>query len=329
MTKTKTIAAFLVATSFVAHAADRREPTIENLMTVSGIKVGLDKMPAQVASQLFGNIPASVPETAKRELAKGYAEAFPDGAMTSSVTRALKSANGTPRIARLISIATTPTAMKMTALELKEPNEKELRDFAATIQSKPPSKERVTVLKEILDASRAVDMFSTIAASTAESMTIATSSGCSDDIKRIRVQLISQQPAIREGVFSSMMFSLMYTYRTATDEELRDYLASYRDPDVSAFHVQLAKLTTKEYLSRWKSFEKTLYRLGEDLSGKSMFAKSCRRTALLVPAQEAKTKGTGAAKKVPDKSSLPEMDVRECLTLADNAKIASCAQRYR
>ncbi|MBI4988793.1 MAG: hypothetical protein HZC23_08245 [Rhodocyclales bacterium] len=327
MTMNKTIAAFLVATSLVVQAADRREPTIEELMAVSGIKVGLDKMPAQIATQLFGNMPASTPETARRDLMKGYAEAFPDGAMTVSVTRALKSANGAPRITRLINAATTPTSMKMTALELKEPNEKELRDFAATMQSKPPSRERVAVLKEILDATHAVDIFSTIAVSTSESMAIAASSGCSDDIKSIRAELVSHQPAIREGVFTSMMFSMMYTYRTAADEELREYLASYRDPDVSAFHAQLAKLATKEYLSRWKSFEKTLYRLGGDLSGRSMFAKSCRKTAFLEPTEGAKTKSMDTT--ALEKSSFSGKDARECLDLADNIKIASCTQKYR
>ena len=326
MTMNKTIVALLVAISFAAHAADRQEPTIENFLAVSGIKASLDKMPAQIGSQLFGNMPASVPETTKREVARGYTEAFPDGSITAAVTRTLNSEAS--KIPHLISIATTPTSMKMTALELKEPKEKEFRDFAATIQLKPPAKERVVLLKEILDESHAVDMLSTIAFATSESIAIATSSGCADDVKRIRTELAARQSAIREGVLSSAMFSMIFTYRTATDGELREYLASYRDPDTRVLHAQLAKLAAKEYLSRWKLFEKTLYRVGADLSGRSMFAKSCRKTGFAEPAA-ARAQVVDTVMPTPMRSSLSGKDVRECLALTDNVNISSCAQKYQ
>ncbi len=301
------------------------EPTVDNYLSVSGIKTALDQLPPKIAGELFGSLPAGTPEVAREALVQSYDDAYPNGAITEGAAKALKSGNDGSRLNRLIKVVSSPLALKMTALELKEPTPEEAKNFTATLASKPPGPQRVALLKELLDETRSVEAYARIAEVTTESLLVATSSGCADDVKRIREGAAQRRAMIRQAVSSSAMLGLLYAYRSVTDDELREYLATYKEPDARAVNATISKVIVSEYLSRWREFEKTLVRLGGDLSGRSMFAKTCLAETPAAAAPE----GLEQARLVASPSPYSDSDARRCLELNDSKKIAACAERFR
>lgn len=315
--------------SCAGQKASDMDAAVENLMRVSGLMVSMDKFPSQIASQFFSGISTSVSEATKRELDRGYSEAYPDGSITAAVAKMLEVGLDDSRLRYLTRMLSSPLAIKMTALALKEPTPKEIDSFTATLASKPPSKDRMALLKEILDESHAVEAYSKIAAVTTESLALATSSGCKDDIKRIRSELQQTRPILTQSILANMMMGMAFTYRSVTNDELRDYLALVRDPAFKTLHTKLAKVIVSEYLSRWKIFERTLIRLGTDLSGETMFAKSCRSA---VTEANQVVKSISAQKTAEVKSrrvSSSGMDARHCLSRTAETEVAACAENYR
>lgn len=282
MLKGLLIAATFLAASVQAHAigsANMEKPTeasVENFLVISGLKTGLDKMPGQLFAQLFANVPASIPESTKHALAESYSTAYPDGSITAAVVKAIQMGTDRAKILHLLEVVSSPLARKMIALESKDPKPEELSAFVLTLTTKPPSKERIGLVKELLNETRTIDNLTKIASVATKSIELAKSSGCADDMKRISIELKRNRPAIDQAIASGTMMSMLFTYRTASDGEIRDYLATYKDPVFKATHLTIGKTVVDEYLKRWKAFDKTLERVGRDLSDESMFAKSCR-----------------------------------------------------
>jgi len=308
--------------------AEPTEPTVENLMAISGLKASLDGLPSQMVDMLFGNMPKSVPDEAKRALGKAYAEAYPPESLSKAITAGLKGKLDPSKVPTLMRVASSPIALKMTQLENTKPKEEELQAFAASLSSKPPKPERVRLIKELLDTSQNVDTLATMIAATQESVAQATSSGCADDRKRIHDEFAKAKPAIRQATYVMQMSGLLFVYRSATDDELGRYIDTYRDRDSKALHTVLNQLIAQEYLSRWKTFEKTLIQFGGDLSDRSMFSKSCRSRASAAGATIAAI-GAGPADIRRERKSSPVRDARECLKLEDSRKTMACAERFR
>lgn len=308
-----------------------RDATVENFLVVSGLKVSLDKMPAEIAASLFTNIPPTIRDSTRNELVKGYSDAYPPGIITEAVAKSIATGRDAARLPVLMKIVSSPIAQKMTAMELKQPTPEEVKSFAATLPSKPPSKERTTLLKELLDETRSADTFSKIIEVTAESLALAASSGCPDDMKRIRDAFVKQRASVKQAVYSSVLVGMAFTYRDATDNELRDYVSTYKDSNAKEFHENLSKVVATEYLSRWKKFEMTLVRLGGELSDASMFAKSCRRSFSGTATQKVLDVPVKSLGESTQAAHLPlsGKDARQCLDYEPPLKVATCAEKYR
>lgn len=306
--------------------------TAEEFLAVSGLKASFDKMPADMANSLFGNMPGSIPDAAKKELFSSYFEAYPQGSITAAVVKILDSGSISPKLPHLMTIVSTPISKKMIELELKKPTPEEMTKFTGTLASKPPGERRVALLKELIEETHSVDAFSKIAEVTGESLALATSNGCTDDVKRVRDGFAKARPTIRQSVYSTMMLGMAFTYRTASDEELRDYLATYKDPDAKMLQMAITKVAVNEYLLRWKSFEKVLERLGGDLSDRSMFDKSCRSRSSGTATHKASAVAVDNALAVarPVRLKPSGTDARKCLDLDGAVEVvAACAEKYR
>jgi len=305
--------------------------TTDEFLAASGLKASLDKMPADMASSMFGNMPGSLPEAVKKELFSSYSEAYPQGSITAAVVKALNSGSVSPKLPQLMTIVSTPISKKMLALELKKPTPEDMTKFTSTLSSKPLGEKRVALLKDLIEETHSVDVFSRIAEVTGESIALATSNGCADDVKRIRDGFVKARPVIKQSVYSTVMLSTAFTYRTASDEELRDYVATYRNPDARILNKTVAKAAVTEYLLRWKSFEKTLERLGGDLSDRSIFDKTCRsgRSGMATHKTTAVTTDKPVAVARPVQSKASGIDARRCLEFDNSAKVAACAEKYR
>lgn len=331
----KILVASIVISAFPASAyastSVDREVSVVSFMAESGLKIGLDKLPGQVFLALFANVPESIPEPAKRSLLEGYSAAYPTGAISNAVTKAIQVSKDAERIPRLMEIVSTPISRKMTEMELKDPTQDELLAFSMTLPTKPPTKERLELIKGLIDETRMAEVLSRIVFDATNSIELARSSGCADDLKRIRLQVEQARPAVRQAIYDNALMNMVFTYRTATDSELRDYLATYRDPALKAVHLTVAKTVADEYLKRWRTFEKTLQRLGPDLSDISMFAKTCRKAEKTesISAHTVNLSEIQLAEENRQQNSLSGKDARDCLTHNDSLLVAICAAKYR
>lgn len=327
----------LCISTVAAHAANGissglpDDAMINKFMVDSGLKTGLDKLPGLLFSQLFANVPASIPNTTKGMLAESYNAAYPEGSISTAVVKAIKTGKDAVIIPHLLEIVSLPVSRKMTALELKEPTQEEFQAYAMALSSKLPAKDRVELVKEVLDETHMPDVISKVALEAGKSIALAESSGCADDMKKISIEFKNNQPSTRQAIYGSALASMLFTYRTATDEELRDYVSTYRDPASKAIHLTIAKVVADEYLKRWKSFELTLQRVGRDLADISMFAKSCRKNEKSENAMKTSVASVSVhlaeASSVRNKAS--NDDARGCLDLNDNRLVIACAARYK
>lgn len=323
----------LCTAPIAAHAttAVKGEAAVMAFMAESGLKSELDKLPGQLFAALFLSVPATIPESTKRLIIDSYSAAYPNGSIADSVAKVIRVGKDAENLPKLMTIVSTPIARKMTALEQTEPTQEELLAFSKTLSMKPPSEKRLGLIRALIDESPLVDAISKIAWEASKSIELARSSGCADDLKNIHMQLENARPAMRQGIIGTAVTNMLFVYRTVTDDELQDYIATYRDPVSKAIYLTVAKTVAEEYLKRWRAFEKTLQRVGTDLSDKSMFAKSCRKAEKVETAsmQRVSSRAIRSENGSRQQSALSGMDARSCLSQSENLLVAKCAAKYK
>ena len=256
----------LLLLPLTAGAEKPKDAALRELLTISGTEKQLEQLPLIIEdgftrANQTKDPSQRLPDDLMREMKSSMHDAFAvttlkeialselRGSLTDGDAKELLGWFRSPlgrRIARLEEDASTPEGVA------------ESQKYASQIQNSPSLGARLAILKELDDAAKISENSVEIAVGTEVAVSLAIASTIPEDrrpsIEDIRGQLEKDRLNLETIVRSASLASLLYTYRSLTDQELKQLLTFAVSPTGSKFssaQFALFKKIVIEGATRW------------------------------------------------------------------------------
>lgn len=226
---------------------------VQDIMTLSGLQQQIQQVPQQVLAgfdQQRRKLPVEQQAALRQALATSFDATMLEGAISKNLEASLR-----PNIiSATLNWLKSDLGRKVTGLEnsASEPRfQQELPSFAKQLEKAPPDGDRVQLIRRIDQASHGTEMLLDIseslglgvAAAYEETLPAAQRSG----LDHLRNQLARSREARRQQIQNHVWISLLLTYRTLPQEDLRRYVEFLETEEGLGFYTQ-ANLAIKESL---------------------------------------------------------------------------------
>lgn len=224
----------LAAVNSEINVKNEKGAVIERVLHRSGLIQQLAQLP-QIAQAEMDRQP--LPDATKEEAQRFkaiFVQAIAPSSMQAAVTQHLHNQYDAQKFKAMLDLLDTSLARKMTTLEVEASTamaQQAMQDFANTLSATPPSAERIKLAEKIIDVTGGLDAI------------IATQLGMAEAMMRAMVPFMPPEENVSEAKLTEvlnqmrmqmtgpmtnyLMVTVFFTYRTATDEELQQYIALY------------------------------------------------------------------------------------------------------
>ncbi len=199
-------------------------------------------------------------------------EAFAPASMKNTILAEMKAKLTAADVKDVVKWLDSPLGKKFTQLEEAASTPEgynATRQYAAQLQSAPPSPKRLEMLRKFDSAARGTESAIDIAIQTEIAITLAVIATLPleqqrplDDVAR---EMEKNRPAIEANVKAETLLSMLYAYRSATEEEIQRYTDFMMSPAGSKFQsVATAALKKASFESsvKWgKAIGETIKRM--------------------------------------------------------------------
>ena len=228
------IAAVMMAGSLcgmgAAYAADaERDALIQQTIKLSGLKAQIDQFPAVMHAQLAAR-QRDVPPEVYEKMSPVFAEASRTDLALQSVTKSFEAQYDHDKLVQIVQRLKSPLFMKMTALETvsADATQEHVQAFIAEVQQTPPPEARLAIMRRLSQATDTAAMLERI--SLALTKGLAKGMASAMDVVppapgEVEAAIHQQAVANAEMIESGALLRNLYTYRTATDPELEEYVS--------------------------------------------------------------------------------------------------------
>ena len=225
----------LTGLSTMAAEQDTRDRQIAQIMELSGTNHTFDQMPAMMQTLLQQQPPPLSPKDLE-SFSQALLSAFAPEKLRTEMTDYFRAHYDARHFEQLLALLKKPLIKEMTALEqaTTEPDDMvQLMQQANAFMASVPN-ERLTILRDLDEAMTASETMLDLQIQSFQSYVTAINSILPEAqrMPAARMEEISRQ--IREqGLYpmrQQMLVQLAWTYRTASDDDLKAYLESYRSP---------------------------------------------------------------------------------------------------
>lgn len=203
---------------------------IEAVLDVSGAKKQIWQIPAAVQAQVAKRRADMQPEEYVT-LARIVTEAFQSEVLYQGVRTAFKIQFHEQHLRAALQLYGSPLIRRISNFEAQASTPEalgQMQEFAAQLRRQPPSAERVTLIRRLDEANGVTELNLEVLIATVRGITLALDAARPEDKRRKREQLeqaLSQMKArARPSLNSELMFVQLYAYRSASDDELKQYL---------------------------------------------------------------------------------------------------------
>lgn len=308
---------------------------VEHLLTISGAKVGLQRLSDQVIAGALQNsgIQGTTVES-QYEIAKSISEAYPKNIFLTRTREALIENYDHQRYAAQITKFSSLLVLRMTTLEARQPAPQDIQRYIVHIASEPLPAKRIELLRKLDSLTNTSAFNIKILLNTAETFALASAGECPENQIKIQEYFAKARPEIEKSVRSSVQVMQAYTYKDASDEDLLEYIKVYDNPDAKWILGIMHSALEIQFKSGTERMAKDVKKLAIlESQNKSMFSPKCPSMKVANPdsktassEQDESPSKVTQAKATQSKSS---QDARECLLLENAAKIAACAESFR
>ena len=222
---TRLLCAVLVfASGTAAEAADRSRvpPHVAELLTLSGVERQLAQLPESVADGFNATAGRFSSETAER-IRVILKDAYRRDAIYPVLTSAMSERYDARQARVAVQALRTPLFRRLQALEddlIGREGEPRIRAFSEQLPDRPPGVERHVLVRRLDSALGATSAQIEILTSTVAAFGAVSADGAS--VRDVRAAM---QEQVAVGVKNQVLLTMLCAYETATDDELREYLA--------------------------------------------------------------------------------------------------------
>jgi len=218
------------------YAQTVNDAQVEELYTKSGLQKQLDQIPLVLQATLED---ASQKDTTLRKLPKNInwairtlaQKAFAPATLKETILREFRQKLAVEDMKAVLTWLDSPLGKRCTQLEeaASTPQaQAEMQQYAAQLQSSPPTRERVEIFRKFDSATKATESGVEMALNSQIAVTLALlavlpseQQKSLDDITR---EVEKHKPNIEAAMRSHLLVSFLYTYRDLSDAEIRQYI---------------------------------------------------------------------------------------------------------
>lgn len=210
----------------------KQDQLIDQLLTDSGMKRALQRLPTQIAYGLMQTAMKSEPSAnEQRELVKAMKQAFPQDVFVDHASAALKKNYDAQRYAHFVQLLSTPLARRMNDLEAQQPNPSDVQAFLGQVAKRPLPPARIKLIQRIDTASQASALLTKMTIASIEAGEFAARDDCIEARAKVRKMIAKSRPEIEKANRSNAQIALAFTYRDVSDADLDAYAKMYEDKD--------------------------------------------------------------------------------------------------
>lgn len=298
---------------------------VDELITVSGLRKQIDRIPDQVIQGARQSSAKSKDQAVIAEVEKIMTEALKPERFQKRVRDALTKDFDRKRVEGLIKTLNTPLMKKMAELEGKDVKPEELAAFAKGLAKTPIAKERLQLLQDYDATSKSSEFATELVMGTTRAMVAGAVGGDAAKLAQFDREFGKQKGKLGDAVRDATLLTLAYMYRDVPDTELAEYTKFYTTDDAKWFVGQAMNALLEEF------------RAGAQQSGERIveMAKSKKPASAAAETKSAKAPAAEAVAMAPAESAArpltarSKLDARECLKQETNQAIHRCAEGYR
>ena len=325
-------------------SATNQDKLISEVLDVTGIKRQVEQLPEQVRGS-FAEAPSREklsPEVA-RAIEKIATESFAEENINAHIMAQLKAKFDQKRMQAIVADFSLPLAKRMVTLETTLGTPEDQTAFFNGLAASPLAPARISVLQQLDRASNASELGADIAMISIHAMAEGMVGNNPAERALLEREMEKENKRTKENMRDSMMGSMAYVYRNASDADLALYAKIY-ETEHTKWLADIVMNTLKQGMKN--ASKRTGERLAslmksrgaqqaavEGAAGAAVAPKAAKPNANSSPNPNPKTDAQPAAAQqvaapVP-KRRKPEGDIQKCLALEDNRAIAKCTEQYR
>jgi hypothetical protein len=248
------------------YAQTQKDSPVQELYVKSGLKKQLEQLPfiIQAAFEQAGQeddsvrkLPNNIISTIKASVQEAFAPAILKEALLPELREKLTAQD----IKKVLNWLDSPLGKKCTQLEEAASTPEalaEMEKYADRMQNSPPTAQRLNILRKLDSAIKATKSNVEMAINTQVAVALAIlttfpleQQGSPEDILR---EVGKNRPNLEAAVREQVLISLLYTYKSLTDNEIQQYIEFATSPIGSKYHSVATAALNKAFLGgsiRW------------------------------------------------------------------------------
>jgi hypothetical protein len=265
---------------FPADSRDDKNPLVQELFAKSGLDQLIERLPMIVQQGLHQAFAQDenlkkFPAQTFQEIMDAAASAYESQKLGNIMLRSFAGKMDDAEIRSVIRWLDSPTGAKCTDLEkqsLTAEGFQELSRFAEEIQKKPPRPERLNLIGELDRATKAtatsVEIFINSNLAVATAVTLSLPQENSMLLSEFKKKLETSKGAIENALQEQTRVSLLYTYRSLSDSEIKEYIDIATSPAGSKFNAVGIEAFQKAMVEGGVDFGRGVAKVFENMSKK-------------------------------------------------------------
>lgn len=257
--RTWMVTVLIVGTCPAWAASDQQKGLVRDLIRLSGLQHEIQQFPQQILAG-FDQQGRTLPVEEHAAVRQALASSFEASALERRITQELESSLSSGVVAGSLKWFRSDVGRKVTALEVASSHPKaqqESRAFAQQLEKSPPAAERVQLIHRIDQASNGtelvLDMSEALVLSMASAYQATLPAAQRTGLEALRNQLARQRETLRQQVQRHVWISMLRSYRTLPEEELRQYVEFLESEEGLGLYAQVN-------IALKKSFEASIAR---------------------------------------------------------------------
>lgn len=226
-------ACFSLPTLAVDQGDDKRQ-LIEEVLELYGVKAYMTQIPVLLQAQLEREGDAHPPEV-YAALSEAFAEAYRAEGLYEKVVAYFQAKADREQLLGAREWLLTPLSRKMTALELEAATpeaQQQMEAFAAGFDTNPAAKERLALVQALDEAVKATEVTVAVTVATVRALVEGVQPLLPADKRMLPEEIEPKIGRLQAELETTMKYgtwlSFLYTYRSASDDELADYVAYWK-----------------------------------------------------------------------------------------------------
>lgn len=229
-------AVVLLAGAAPAAAADARDALIDEVIELSGLGEQFEQIPLHIQAGIEQR-----PEQGDRQFAQRLGHILIGGfsapRMRAAAAESLRRDYDETKFRAWIDMLQTPLVRRMAEMERQGTTaqaQEELKAYAPTLAAQAPDPQRLELLRRLADATGSAEIIVTTQLGIAEALMRSSMAALPENQRPGEAQfqglLAKMYEQARAAAHSFLLLQYHYIYRSATDDELRDYVGLYESP---------------------------------------------------------------------------------------------------